>query len=89
MNNNLFTQLEARIKSLEIKLNKPKITLKSQIELLHELNRLKTLLNEFYKSKESKNNAIINNNITDITKQIDKANTKGKFMVDYTYNLEK
>lgn len=92
MQNNLLQQLENLIKNLEIKLNKTK-NLKSKLEILHEINRLKSQLTELYKLEtqtiEEKYQTIINAKISDLNKQIEKASSRGKFMTDYYMDLEK
>lgn len=91
MNNNLLQQLQTLIKDLEIKLSKPKISLKSKIEILNEINSLnkqyKDLIKAEFESLESKYETINAEKIVDINKQIDKAASRGKFMQDYHYDL--
>jgi hypothetical protein len=82
---NILLQLKTLITNLEDKLNKTK-NLKSKLELLHEINRLKSQLTEFL---EHKYDSLISSKITDINKQIDKTSSRGKFMTDYFYNLDK
>jgi DNA polymerase type B, organellar and viral len=70
----------------------------SKLYLLHEINRLKTQLNELleletqaieekYQAIEEKYQAVTSEKIKDINKQIDKASSRGKFMKDYYYDL--
>lgn len=95
----LQLQLQSLIKDLEIKLSKTK-KLKSKLEVLHQLNELKSQLTELYKLEselktqyteyiENKYQSVISDKITDINRQIEKATQRGKFMTDYTYDLEK
>nr|YP_010134861.1 DNA polymerase [Xerocomus impolitus]QWM94549.1 DNA polymerase [Xerocomus impolitus]QWM97181.1 DNA polymerase [Xerocomus impolitus]UHB41864.1 DNA polymerase [Xerocomus impolitus] len=90
MNNNILLQLKTLIKNLEIKLDKTK-NLKSKLEILHEINNLKSQLTDLLelenKSIEDKYQAVTQEKINDINKQIDKASSRGKFMKDYFYDL--
>lgn len=85
MNNIFINQLKNSISSLEIKLNKTH-NLKTKLEILHELNNLKSQLNDLL---EAKYEAVTEAKIKDINQQINKASKRGKFMQDYFYNLEK
>jgi hypothetical protein len=91
MQNKVLLQLKNSINNLEDKLNKTK-NLKSKLDILHEINRLKSQLTELLeleaKSFETKYQSITAEKIKDINKQIEKASSRGKFMQDYSYNLE-
>lgn len=92
MNNNILLQLENLITNLELKLTKTK-NLKTKLELLHEINKLKSQLTELlkleHKAIETKYEAVTADKIRDTNKEIEKATRRGKFMIDYTYDLEK
>lgn len=83
MKNNLLQQLKNSIKNLEFKLDKTK-NLKTKLEILQEINRLKSQLTEIL---ESNYEAVTAEKIRDINKQIEKATQRGKFMKDYYYDL--
>jgi len=92
MNNNILLQLKNLITNLEIKLDKTK-NLKTKLELLHEINKLKSQLTELleleHKTLEAKYDSIISDKIRDTNREIEKASKRGKFMTDYTYDLGK
>jgi len=92
MNNNILLQLKNLITNLEIKLDKTK-NLKTKLELLHEINKLKSQLTELleleHKTIETKYEAITADKIRDTNRQIEKASKRGKFMIDYYQDLTK
>src|SRR5260221_2894608 len=92
MQNNFLLQLKNSISNLDDKLGKTK-NLKTKLEILHQINKLKSQLTELleleHKLIETKYDNIISDKIKDINKQIEKASSRGKFMQDYFYNLEK